>query len=248
MNLRLLALCSLGGALACGQVDPDTRTRRAQRDQLRREVVGYRGLEPLARTGLMTSEEEVILTVSDTLIRGLLSAAFPLPVRIGGGITVTMTGATVAFRANVARVDIVGQVRRESFPAVAASIVLRGALDAFEVDSARVLRARITVDDADVSEPTGVPGIFDGVAVVLLQRAVERSLPELAMAIPNVAIPVRFHSEISLPGFNPKGALTIPPARAPLTMAVSRVIAFDDRIWVILHTTLGEFVRAEVVP
>ena len=51
--------------------------------------------------------------------------------------------------------DVVGQLRRDRFPSVAASVALRGALDAFAVDSTRVLRARMTVDDAWVDAPTG---------------------------------------------------------------------------------------------
>ena len=49
----LAAVVSLGG---CSEVDPALRARRAERDQLRREVVGFRGLEPVASSGLMLSD------------------------------------------------------------------------------------------------------------------------------------------------------------------------------------------------
>ena len=238
----------LATALACAGADPTIRARRAERDQLRREVVGYRDLEPLARTGLLTTDDEVIVTVSDTLIRSLLEAAFPVSVRIPGGVMVTLTGATVAFRANVARVDVVGELRRDAFPSVAASVALRGALDAFVVDTARVLRARLTIDDALVTAPNGVPRALDAVAVALLQRLVERNLFDVASTLPSVAIPVRFDRSIILPGFNPKGALTVRPASAPLSVTATRLIAFQDRLWIILRVTRGAFVVAAGAP
>ena len=141
----------------------------------------------------------MIVSVRDTLVRDLLDASFPIPVQLTAGVTVTLTGATVTFRGNVARVDVVGQLRRVRFPSVAASVALRGALDAFAVDSTRVLRARMTVDDAWVDAPTGVPGLLDPLAIAVLQRIVNRGLPELAAMIPAVAIPVRLDREMTLP-------------------------------------------------
>ncbi len=217
------------------------RARRAERDQLRREVAGFRGLESLATTGMLTSDREVLVTVSDTLIRGLIVAAFPVTLRIGGGVTVTLTRASVAFRGNVARVDVIGQLRRESFPRVAASVSLRGALDGFAVDSARVLRARVTVDDAAVSAPTGVPGVLGPLVNAVLQRIVERSLPQLASAIPAVAIPVRLDRDMTLPGFGESASLRVREVSAPMTVTASRVLAFRDRLWFILDVERGSF-------
>lgn len=240
MIRALLLLCCLS-ALACGEADPERRARRAERDQLRREVAGFRGLESLASTGMLTSDREVLVTVSDTLIRGLIVAAFPVTLKIGGGVTVTLTRATVAFRGNVARVDVIGQLRRESFPRVAASVSLRGALDGFAVDSARVLRARMTVDDATVSAPKGVPGVLGPLVNALLQRIVERSLPQLASVIPAVAIPVRLDRAMTLPGFGESAALRVREVSAPMTVTASRVIAFRDRLWFILKVERGSF-------
>ena len=44
-----------------------------------------------------------------------------------------------------------------------------------------------------------------------------------------------------LPGFGPEGALTVQPSIAPLTVSASRVIAFQNRLWIILRIELGAF-------
>lgn len=241
----LAAVVSLGG---CSEVDPALRARRAERDQLRREVVGFRGLEPVASSGLMLSDREVVVSVSDTLIRALLDASFPVTVPIPGGFTVTLESATVAFGGNVARVDLSGQLRRASFPRVAAAVSLRGALDAFEVDSARVLGARMTIDDAMVGTPSGVPRVLDQPAILLLQRVVERGIPALVAVIPAIAIPVRVDREMVLPAFGERAALQVAEVRAPLTVTAARVIAFQNRLWFILRVERGAFVVAGSAP
>ena len=245
----LLAL--VGAALlgaACGDTDPATDVRRTTRDQLRREVAGYREIAPLIQSGVLADPREVIVSVSDSLIRGLLEASFPLTVGIGGGVTMTLTAATVGFEGNVARVDLAGQLRRESFPRVAASVSLRGALDGFSVDTAHVLGARITVDAAAVGAPTGVPGLLGPLAVALLQGAVERSLPLLSTLIPAVAIPVRLDSELSLPAFGESAALQAGAVSAPLSATSARVMAFRDRLWFILHIDRGAFAAVTSAP
>lgn len=242
----VLVLCLLSAA--CGDTDPARRARRGERDQLRREVAGFRGLESLAGTGLLTNDRQVLVSVSDTLIRDLLDASFPITVPLARGITVTLTAATVTFRGNVARVDVVGEVRRARFPTVAASVSLRGAIDAFAVDSDRVLRARMTVDDAWVDAPTGVPGLLDPLAIAVLQRIVERGLPELTAILPSVAIPVRLDREMTLPAFGESAALSVAAVRAPLSVTAERVIAFQNRLWFILRVDRGEFAALPVVP
>jgi hypothetical protein len=228
-------------AMGCG-ADPAARARVAERDQLRREVAGYRKLLAIARTGLLASDSEVIVSLSDTLLRGLLDAALPVSVAIPGNVTVTLTKARVTFRANVARVDLTGDVRRDAFPSITALVSMRGALDAFFVDSAQVLRARLTIDDVALDTPSGVPSAFSLIALDLLQGVVERGLPEMASSFPVVAIPVRLDREIRLPGFGPSGALSILPVRAPMSITASRVVAFQNRLWIILNVARGDFV------
>ncbi len=232
------------GALACFADAPATRDRRAERDQLRREIAGYRALEPLAQTGLLSDEREILISLSDTLIRGLIAAAFPLTTGVPGGVAVTLTAATVQFQGNVARVELSGRAGRAAFPRIATAITLRGALDAFAVDSARILRARITIDDVDVGVPSEVPGFLAPMARALMQRLLERSLGDLAGVLPAVAVPVRFDSEVRLPSLDGLGPLSAKGAAAPLDVRASRVLAFRDRIWIVLRIERGTFVTA----
>ena len=233
--MSLLAVC------ACTRTDPLAQERVVARDQLRREVSGLRALEAVAPGKLMDRQHEVLVSVTDTLLKSLIDEAFPVTVRLPNQLRVTLTSATVAFRANVARVDIVGQVQRTKYPHVSAAMRLRGALDKFVIDSSHALRARISIDDVLLDTPTGTPDALDPYVIGVLQSVVSRSLPELTASLPSVAVPVRLDEDMRLPGFGPEGALTVQPSVAPLTVAASRVIAFQNRLWIILRIELGAF-------
>lgn len=237
--LRALLIPLLGSA--CRQAEPPTRARVVERDQLRREVAGFRALRKFQPGTLIDREHEVIVTVSDTLLRELIATSFPITVELPNKLTVKLTGASVVFRANVARVDITGEVRRGRFPKVSAAVFLRGAIDQFTIEQSRELRARISIDDVELNTPAGAPAALDEMVINVLQTIVERSLPELTTSLPTVALPVRLEQQMTLPGFGPEGALSIEPSQAPMTVEVARVVAFQNRLWVVLHVELGAF-------
>ena len=226
---------------ACRRPDPVARDRVVERDQLRREVAGYHSLTKLSPGRMLDREHEVLVSVSDTLLRNLLTATFPVTIDLRNRTTLTLTNAQVTLRANVARVDLTGIARRAAFPHIAASVRLRGALDGFAVDSTHALRARINIDDVALDTPTGTPAAFDPLVIAILQSVVERSLPELTASLPSVAVPVRLDQAMALPGFGPEGALTIAPSTAAMTVTASRVVAFQNRIWIVLRVELGAF-------
>lgn len=226
---------------ACDRPDPAGRERVLERDQLRREVAGLQMLDDLAPGQLMDREHEVLVSVRDTLMQSLLSATLPVSVDIRNNLTVTLTAATITFRSNVVRVALTGSVRRRSYPRVTAVVKLRGAFDAFRVDSTHGLRARIAIDDVELDTPGGTLSALDPVVIEVLQRVVEGSMPELAAAIPAVTIPVRLDQRMSLPGFGPEGALSIEPSAAPLRVQAARVIAYQNRLWIVLRVELGQF-------
>jgi hypothetical protein len=236
-RVMLLLCCAVG----CGRADPAARERIVERDQLRREVAGYRALEGDAPGTVMDRKTDVLVTVTDTLLRSLLVAALPLTIELRNRAKITLTAAQVSFRANVARVDLTGHVQRTSYPHIAAAVKLRGALDRFTVDKKHALRARINIDDVAIDTPTGVLAAFDPLVIAVLQSVVERSLPELTEALPSVAVPVRLDQAMNLPGFGPDATLSVEATSAPLTVTASRVIAFQNRLWIALHVELGAF-------
>lgn len=235
-----IPLLSVAWLAACS-VDATQRQAIIERDQLRREVAGYRALDSLAREGAVDRKKDVIITVSDTLLRDLFVAALPVKATLPGDLNVQLTKAEVTFRANAARVHITGDLHRTSFPKVAASITLNGALDAFAVDSTRTLRARMTIDDVAVDAPSGVPGALGPIALSMLQGVVERGLPELTEKLPAVALPVRLDRDIKLPGFGPEGVISIPPVSSPLTVGAHNVVAFRNRLWLAISVEHGAF-------
>ncbi len=226
---------------SCGRPDPVTRDRVVERDQLRREVAGYHSLTKLTPGRMIDREHEVLVSVSDTLLRNLLTVTFPLTIDLRNRTTLTLTNSMVAFRANVARVDLTGIVRRTTYPHISAAVKLRGALDGFVVDSSHALRARIHIDDVALDTPAGTLAAFDPLVIAVLQSVVERSLPELTEGLPSVAVPVRLDQAMELPGFGPEGALSIAPSIAAMTVTASRVVAFQNRMWIVLRLELGAF-------
>jgi len=235
----LLMCCT---AAACARPDPIELERIVTRDQLRREVAGFTALQSITPGKLVNRHSEVVVTVRDSLMRNLIAAAFPVSISIRNRAIVTLTDATVIFRGNVARVALRGRVQRAAFPRVSADLELQGALDGFAISRGKELNARITIDDMTLTAPAGAPASFDPLVTGALQRIVERSLPEITSGLPSVAVPVRIDEQMLLPGFGPEGAFTIPPSRAPMSVAAARVIAFQDRIWIVLRITLGTFI------
>jgi hypothetical protein len=245
MPLRRTACALSLFLIACQRPDPILRERIVERDQLRREVAGFRALEKAAPGKIMDRGHEVLITLSDTLLQSLLEASLPVSVPIRAGLTVTLMHTTVVFRANVARVDITGFVRRAAFPQLNATMHLRGALDSFIVDSTHALKARVTIDDVTLGTPVGTPvGAPDALVpyiIEMVQRIVEGSLPELSDGLPALTVPVRLDDNMALPGFGPEGMLSIAPSRAPMQVDVRRVIAFQNRIWIVLGVRVGAF-------
>jgi hypothetical protein len=241
MPLRRTACAFSLFLIACQRPDPILRERIVERDQLRREVAGFRALEKAAPGKIMDRGHEVLITLSDTLLQSLLEASLPVSVPIRAGLTVTLMHTTVVFRANVARVDITGFVRRAAFPQLNATMHLRGALDSFIVDSTRALKARVTIDDVTLGTPVGAPDALVPYIIEMVQRIVEGSLPELSDGLPALTVPVRLDDNMALPGFGPEGMLSIAPSRAPMQVDVRRVIAFQNRIWIVLGVRVGAF-------
>lgn len=238
--------CALLAVAGCGfGRDDDDAALLAlitERDQLRREIDGLRDLEEVARIGLIRSDRELLVRVDGQWIQSLLAAALPVTIDVRGG-TVRLDSVQLQFRSNVARVELIGTVRRASAPRIAATLRLRGALEDFAVDSARSLRARIAIDATDLSSPTGVPGALGTAALGFLQGVVDRALPEIREALPVAELPVRLDRELRLPGFGPEGALSVAPADAPLSLGVSRIIAFENALVAVLRVERGAFVR-----
>lgn len=237
----------LAAAASCARQDPVELERVVERDQLRREVAGFRSLAEFAPGKVMHRSREVVVSVGDSLLLSLVRAALPVSIDIRNHAVVTITGATLSFRANVARVDLTGTVRRSSYPRIAAQVTLRGALDKFAVDSAHALRTRISIDDVSLETPTGAPAPLDPLVIRVLQGVVERSLPELTSGLPQVAVPVRLDQRMELPGFGPEGSFSIEPSTAPMTVEVLRVIAFQNHLWIGLRVELGTFAGVATV-
>lgn len=229
------------GLLVGCAADPGVITLVGERDALRREVAVFRALDALGDEPLVDATRDVIVSVSDTLIRSLFDAALPIEIALPGSATAVLTNAMVSLRGNVAQVTVTGTIRRHRIPRTSASVILRGAVDRFVVDSTRILRARTSLDDVTVGPTAGEAGTLALWRVAMLQSIVERALPELEDALPSLAIPVRIEQSVRLPGFRVKTMLEIKSISAPMSISVARVVAFQNRLWITLRTTREPF-------
>lgn len=248
MNRRAayVALLVSCGSLGCSS-DRATAALMAERAQLRREVAGLRDLRHVSDSGLVRHPDELVLSVADSVLQRMLTASLPVTLVIPGALTVQLTDAQLAFRGNVARVNVAGRVYRAAFPRATADLTVRGTLDEFAVDRTRALHSRIRLDDAVLTSPRDVPSALNDFALGVLQRLVDRSLPQIGSALPDVTLPVRFDHDLRLPGFGPEGALAVEPARADLSISASRVLAYENRLTVVLKVERSPFV-ADTAP
>jgi hypothetical protein len=223
----------------------------AERDALRREVLGMRRLSAALdgraagggpTAGLVLGDDDVVVVVRDSLVRALLAAALPITARVGDRAEVRLERATTVLDANVARVTLVGTVRQLGWPRAGAAVRLGGAVADFAVDSTSTLRAKLSLDEVVVGQPTGVPAPTRRWAQAALQRVVDGGLPQLAATLPAIALPVRLDQVIDLPGFGPDGPLDVPAVRANVRVTVRHVATWDGHTWIVLRLARDRFV------
>jgi hypothetical protein len=212
---------------------------QAERAQLQREVAGYQALDTVLTTGLLRDANEIALSVSESAVRTMLTASLPMTIPLPQELTAELRTVELTFRGNVARVTLEGTLVHRGTPQVSANLRVTGAIERFTVDSARALHASIRVDDAQVSDAAGVPEPFRPATVLLLQRVIDRAIPVLSNALPELSLPVRLDRALSLPGFGPEGALTVQAAQAALSVRATRVLAYKGRLTVVLHVERG---------
>lgn len=243
---RVVALLCVALLSGC-RSDQEVRELLTERAQLSREIAGYRALDDVIRRGLVQHPDEIVLSVTDTLMRALLQASMPVRVSIPGDVDVQLDSLQLAFVGNSARVVLAGTATRTAFPRAAAQLQLHGGIDDFRTDSSHALNARIRLDRADVSTPFDVPNALGGTAASILQNIVDRALPQIARSLPTVVLPIRVDRALDLPGFGPEGALAVSPASAALTISASRIITFQHRLTVVLRVSRGALVSATPV-
>lgn len=229
------------GALLCAACRSDQQVREllTERAQLQREIAGYRALDDVMQRGLVQRENEIVVTVTDTVMRSLLQASLPVHVSIPGDVDVQLDSLRLDFVGNVARIMLSGTVHRTTFPRANAQVELHGGIHEFRTDSAHALNARIRLDRADVTSPTGVPHALGPTATSILQNIVDRALPQIAQSLPAVVFPVRVDKALTLPGFGPEGALAVRAASSALTISASRVVTFQHRLIAVLKIERG---------
>lgn len=235
--------------LAAGGIGCRTQQPRRFLDQttvLNREIQGLRELILRAEKGTLFPKDQVVIAVSEELVKDVAQLALPREQVIGKRFRVRLEKADVRFRDKHGSVRLDGRVSPvdHSPEDVFADVAVFGLMDAVEVDaSTGVLRASVSVIGFELQRV----GVF-GESVIgrrLLEELAERHADDLkALAFP-LTIPVHVQEQIALPGLEGSGPVRLRGVSFPLSVKVADVVAHGNRLWVALDVRSGSWTKAE---
>ena len=234
MNHRLPALFAIAGCsllLACrgGGV-----AARAEATVLVRQTNGLRELLAAAEKGSLFPPDRLAVGVKQELVRDLLQRRLPVETVLLEQFRVRLERADVAFENGESLVTLAGRVTPVQGEDAFAEVALVGGLHRFEVDpESGMVTARFDLDRVDV--PRVATGSLEpGLLRSLTEGIQGRGLAALGELLPRVEIPVRLDQAVEFEGFS-EGVVSVPGARLPLRVGVSRVVPVMGRLWIMLE-------------
>ncbi|HSB61902.1 MAG TPA: hypothetical protein VLI67_09290 [Vicinamibacteria bacterium] len=219
----LLLACRGGGAAA-----------RAEATMLERQASGLRELLAAAEKGSLFPPDRLAVGVRQQLVRDLLQRRLPVEAVLLEQLRVRLERADVAFEGGESIVTLAGRVTLVEGEEAFAEVALIGGLHRFDVDpGSGIVTARFDLDRVEVPRVAAgslEPGLLRG----LTEGLQGRGLAALGEVLPRVEIPVRLDQAVEFGGFS-EGVVSVPGARLPLRVAVSRVVPVRGRLWIMLE-------------
>jgi hypothetical protein len=240
MTSRVL---TVGWALACATLasacaDPHegAGALHAETVQIERELDGLRdSAARLARGESLFPDSDIIVSIDESFVQGLITARLPLPLT-AAPYQVVLTSVDVGF-GGAPTVRLQGTITREGMVTLDAAVTVVGALSGIEIDTATsTLRAKIVADHLSIERAAGLESFLSGSTLDDVARLVRQ---EVAAQLPTIEIPVRVQQDIDLPAVT-DGPVRINGARLPVRASVSRVFAANKRLWIGLHVEIGQ--------
>lgn len=240
-SLRGAALATVLVAAGCGGGGEEAAELHARMSVLEREVEGMREVAGrLDRGEPALPEEDVVVALDESLVKEILEAQLPFEAEVDD-YRIWLESAEVRFRGSPG-VTLHGGIALKDRPGLSGQVRVIGALDEIEVDpETGVLEATVAIDHLDLIEVLGVEGVLGGTVLNTLAQAIRHQLDG---RLPGVTIPVKVEQSIELPSVT-DGPVRIQGATLPLRVAVSQVLAGQERLWVAVHFEPGEFVKAD---
>ena len=226
----------VASAAACSDPYEGAGPLQAEMVKLERELEGLReSAARLDRGEPVFPTSDVLIAIDESFVQGLIAAQLPIVVH-SAPYQVTLTAVDVGF-SGAPTVTLRGTITRDGLLTLDAVVGLIGALSQIEIDAGTsTLRARITADHFEIEEASGIEALLSGASLEDVAALVRAALDA---QLPTVAIPVRVQQDIEIPGIT-EGPVRLDSARLPLKVAVSRVLAAEQRLWVSLQVDIGQ--------
>ncbi len=218
-------------------------------EHLNRQIEDLRHLIEEVERGELLPRDRLLVAVDEQTVRDLARLGLPREedvVGTGGGFRVRIDAVDVEFRDGHGLVRLDGEVYRTTGPPddVFAELAVLGRVDRVEVDeeSGR-LRGQVTLIGLEFKRI----GVFGESAVrrQLLEGLAGLNPQILSLLSDSLVLPVHLEREVRIPGTGDKGPVRIQPARFPLSAAVTDVLAFDRRLWIVLDVSAGDWAPLE---
>jgi hypothetical protein len=185
-------------------------------------------------------DEDVIVALNESLVKEMLEAQLPFETEVDD-YRIWLDQAEVRFRGSPG-VTLRGGIALKDRPSLSGQVRVIGALDEIEVNpETGVLEARLAVDHLDLIEVLGLEGVLGGGVLNTLAQTIRQQLDG---RLPGLTIPVKVERAIELPSIA-DGPVRIQGATLPLRVAVSQVLAGQERLWVAVHFEPGEFAKTD---
>jgi hypothetical protein len=240
-----LAFCLLAAVLAQGCGGGQDPRAIISPEHLTRQIEDLRGLIAAAEKGELLPSDRLLVAIDEQTVQDLARLALPREEVVagsGGRLRVRIEDVHVEFRDGHGLVRLEGEVFRTEGPPgeVFAELAVLGRIDGVEVDEASGgLRGRVTLAGLEVKRV----GLFgEGRLRRRLLEGVAGLNPQLlSLLSESLVLPVTLEREVRIRGTGDEGPVRIQSARFPLSARVTDLLAFDERLWVVLEVDAGDW-------
>ncbi len=223
-------------ASACADPHAGAGALHGEKVLIERELDGLRdSAARLARGESLFPESDVVVSIDESFVQGLIAARLPLELT-AAPYRVVLTAVDVGF-GGAPTVQLRGVITRDGMVTLDAAVGIVGALSGIEIDPATsTLRARIVADHLEIERASGLESFLSGSTLDDVASLVRT---EIASQLPTIEIPVRVQQDIDIPAIT-DGPVRVRAARLPVRASISRVFAANKRLWIGLRVDVGK--------